>query len=84
MTAFRRGDYICLVDRGELEPFERFLDRGNFIVSQYPQSSEEYNKVVLFSRIYINSKYLGCMYDGIVMGELNKMIEKMNQSDLGK
>lgn len=78
MTVFRRGNFICLVDQWEGEPYERFIERGNFIVSQYPKSEEEYNRLLLFSRIYINVKYLGCVYDGIVTAELNKLIEKMN------
>ena len=83
MTLFRNHNYICLVDQEKLEPYERFIERGNFIACQKPQTKEEYDKVVLYSRIYINSKYFGCKYDGIVTSELNKMIEKLTSKEPG-
>lgn len=84
MTLFRRGNSAFLIEREYNEADEIFVDRGNFIASQLPKTENEYNKVELFSRIYVNVKYLGCVYDDTVMARLNKMIEKMNQNGLGK
>lgn len=75
MTFFRKGELICLISKNEEETFENFLERGNFIVNQYPKDIKEYNKSILYSFIYINVKYLHCKYDEKILDELNKMIK---------
>lgn len=73
MSIFRKGSVIVIVDKNENEPMEQFIERGNFIVKQNPRNDSEYEKYVLFSRIYMNIKYLGCEYDPNIMKEINVM-----------
>lgn len=77
---FRKSNLICKIEK-EIdtdETMEQFLDRGYFVMNQNPQTEEEYNTAVLYSRIYINVKYKKCMYEDRVMMILkNKMIEKI-------
>jgi hypothetical protein len=70
MTAFRKGNYMCIVDRDIAEPIERFIDRGNFILNRKPLTKEAYNEALIYSRIYINVKYLKCVYDDKIMNNL--------------
>ena len=74
MSIFRKNNKIYIVHKDELEPYEHFIERGNFIASQEPQDEEQYNYIVSYSRIYINNKYLGCEYQDQIMKELNKML----------
>jgi hypothetical protein len=76
MSVFRKGNKIYIVHKDVLETYEHFIDRGNFIASQNidPMEEEEYEKVVLYSKIYVNNKYLGCEYHNQIMKELNRMI----------
>ena len=75
MTFFRKGVRYCIIERGRLEPMEQFMGRGNFIVSQKFTTKEEYERVLMYSRIYINVKYYGVEYEGVVMRELGGMVE---------
>ena len=74
---FRNKTLIYLVERDDEEPFEYLMDRGYFIANQMPQNDDEYNNALLYSRIYINHKYFGCIYNNVIMNELNKMIVKL-------
>ncbi len=76
MSVFRCGNTICIVAKNEAENMDIYLDRGNFIVSQKPKNDSEYNKILLYSNIYINCKYLGCSYNKNIMDEMYNMREK--------
>lgn len=76
MSIFKKGITICYVVQEEDEPYDHFLDRGNFIVSQEPKNDQEYNKAVIYSRFYINNKILKCAYDSEIMKELETMKQK--------
>ena len=73
MSVFRKGAVICFVTRDPDEPYEHFLDRGNFVVSQLPGNDKEYNRAVLYSHIYINNKVMKCVYSVVIMKELGEM-----------
>lgn len=75
---FIKNGYYCIIEKNKLEIMEHFIERGYFIVSQKPISSENYNNIITYSNIYINNKYFKCEYDDIVMNKLNSMIENMN------
>ena len=34
MSVFRKGNKIYIVHKDQLEPYEHFIDRGNFIANQ--------------------------------------------------
>lgn len=73
MTFYRKNNLICLIEQNETEPYEHFIERCNFITSQPIKNDADYNKTVLYSRIFINQKYLKCSYEADVMSELDKM-----------
>lgn len=73
MTYYRKNNLIYLIDQNINEPYEHFMERCNFIASQSIKNDADYNKAVLYSRIFINNKYLKCSYDVDVMNELDKM-----------
>lgn len=77
MNVFRKGTVICLVNQNQAENIDKFIDRGNFIVSQKPQNNKEYDKAVLYSNIYSNVKYLSCEYSVGIMKELREMEKKL-------
>lgn len=77
MNVFRKGTVICLVNQNEAENIDKFIDRGNFIVSQKPQNKQDYDKAVLYSNIYANVKYLKCEYSINIMKELEIMKNKL-------
>ena len=77
MSIFRNGMTICLVERNEAESIDKFIIRGNFVASQKPQNDQEYIKAVLYSNIYVNVKFLKCVYGVNIMKELKLMEEKL-------
>ena len=78
MSVFRKDNKIYIVHKDDLETYEHFIERGNFIACQNidPEKKEDYDKIILYSYIYINNKYLGCEYHDQIMSELNKMMKK--------
>ena len=67
MSIFRKDNCIIILEKDKDEIIEHFIERGNYIVSRNPKSEKEYNRLVLYSRIYINIKYLGCEYGPEIM-----------------
>ena len=80
MSVFRKNNKLYIVHKNDLENYEHFIERGNFISSQNPETQQEYDNVVLYSYIYINNKYLGCEYHQVIMNKLNDMVKKINLS----
>ena len=74
---FSKEGYICYVEQFKNEPFEHFMDRGYFIVSQKPQTRKEYDDVLRLSRLYINILVNGCKYDDEVMKKIEGMMDKI-------
>lgn len=72
MTAFFKDGYVCIINKQECEAREKFLERGNFIVSQKPKDENEYEENELYSRLYINVKYLNCTYNKQVLDKLDQ------------
>ena len=73
MSVFRKNNKIYIVHKSTLEPYEHFIERGNFIAAQEP-TKEEYENVLLYSRMYINNKHLGLEYQPAIMKKLGQMI----------
>lgn len=80
MAFYRKNNLICLIDQGVHETNEHFIERCNFITSQPIKNDNDYQKAVLYSRIYINHKYLKCGYENDVMSELDKMKVNLQKS----
>ena len=76
MTFFRKGIVVCKIDRSRTESDQMFYDRCTFIVNLDPKTESEYNQAVLYSNIYVNHKYLKCLYNSEIMNQLNKMTIK--------
>jgi hypothetical protein len=78
MTLHYKNKTMCIVNPLENELPEHFIDRCNFITSQPMKNDDEYNKVINYSYIYSNNKYLGCIYDDKIMDQLKLMIKKLH------
>lgn len=76
MSIFRKNSNIYIVIKDSTETYEQYIERGNFIASQEPKTESEYENIVLYSHIFINSKYLFCAYSKDIMNKLEKMIKK--------
>lgn len=74
---FMKDGCFCKIEKDEQEPLEYYYERSNFIVSQKPQNEEEYKRYVIFSRIWINMKYLGSEYAPEILGVLSNMEKNM-------
>jgi len=70
---FTENGFFCTIEQDDDEPLEQFYERGHFIVSQKPISIIKFNEAIIYSRIWINKKYLGCEYDENVNQKLKKM-----------
>ena len=68
---FIKDGYYCLVKKDDDESYEHFIERGNFIVSQKENNIIEINKIIIYSKIWINYKYMGCCYTPEIMNKLN-------------
>jgi hypothetical protein len=61
-------------DYGESE--EHFIERGNFVVSQNIETSDDHKKAVKLSRLYRNVQF-GARYSITLMNCLNEMETNM-------
>ena len=73
MTLFHKNKTLCIIPPQPNEPKEHFVDRCNFITSQQINNDTDYKKVITYSYIYSNNKYLGCMYNEQTMAQLKMM-----------
>ena len=73
MTLFHKNKTLCIINPLPNEPKEHFIDRCNFITSQTIISDNDYKKIITYSYIYSNNKYLGCTYDDKTMVQLKIM-----------
>ncbi len=70
MAVYLKKGTLCIVNKKSYEPDEHYLERVNFITNQKPTTQKEFDKVELYSKIYINVKYLKCTYQKQVMNTL--------------
>ena len=73
---FKKRGHVIILTRDK-EPIEWFVNRGYFVVSQFPNSIEEYNNAVTYSRIYVNKKYKKCGYSEKIEKRLRNMTKNM-------
>jgi hypothetical protein len=74
---FKKNGFIVKLTRDQGEPDEHFVERGEFVVSQKPGRSDEYQNAVRLSRIYRNNKHDKAVYSPNIMGQLEMMSTKM-------
>jgi len=80
MTSFKKGSYICTVPRDKYEPYEWYVQRGQFVASLKPSTQKEYDEAIRLSRVYVNMRFQKCRYDNGTMDEIKKVEEKMYSS----
>lgn len=76
MSLYHKNKTICIIAQNKNEPTEHFIDRCNFITSQKINNDNDYNRIITYSKVYTNTKYLGCSYDNITTKTLNEMIKQ--------
>lgn len=77
MAVFRKNGLSVMVEMDSHESYEMFAKRGWFIVCQKPETLDEYNEAVRFSRIYVGVKDHGRIYSDSIMIKLDKKCEKL-------
>ena len=75
MEFSKDGNMIFLFKK-KYESNEIFMKKGWFIISQ-PNLSENYDNILKLSEIYINIKFLNCIYDSKIMFKINEMEKYM-------
>lgn len=73
MTVFIADGYQIILQKEEMEDYEGFMVRGNFVAKQKPKTKREIAEAIFYSRIYINVKMFGMVYQDDIMEKLNKM-----------
>jgi hypothetical protein len=59
---FKKEGFAILVSQELGEPYEHFLERGYFVVSQKPNNITELEEAIKYSKIYMNKKMDRCEY----------------------
>ena len=77
---FVKNGYSIYLDKDPLESYDMFYKRGWFIVSQINNdniSPQSYNKIISYSKIWINMKYNRCSYGSSIEKEIATMTKNM-------
>jgi hypothetical protein len=64
------------IDKRNDETNEMFIERNFYISHINPITIEEFNKTLMEANMLVNTKYLGCKYNGEL---INKIIEKREE-----
>lgn len=75
---FQKNGHFCIVPRDIGESYERFLDRGYFIIDVISKNKENFDKILILSRIWANIKYDDMVYDNEIMLEIDKLLKNTN------
>lgn len=82
MIVFKKG-HCCVVRQGKYEPYDSFLIRSNFIVSQkFNENNEDnecnisYNDILTKSYVFSNINN-GLIYKKELMDKIEEMANKM-------
>ena len=79
---FIKNGNFCVIEKDEYEPFEHYYERCNFIVSQinngHYTDDITYSQYVIYSKIWLNIKYLGCEYDKDIHDIIDVMTKKLS------
>ena len=68
----KNGNYY-IIEKDNFESIEKFNERGWFIANISPKNDKEFNEAILLSRIMINIKYNGAIYDKILMKKISDL-----------
>lgn len=74
---FVRGIYFCDIEKRLFESDSVFYDRVNFILSNKPDSEIRLAKLIKYSYLYSNVKYLKCEYSKKIMRKIKNMSHDM-------
>ena len=73
---FKKNGISILLKKDENEPYDMFVGRGWFIVSQRNSDLfNNFNEVVKLSKIWANTKFKKCKYNNYLNKKV-KMLEK--------
>lgn len=74
---FKKDGFVCNVEQDKYEQKEHLIVRGYFVVSQKPITKEQYDEAILYSRIYVNTKFKKCLYNDEITHKLETMVAKV-------
>lgn len=73
MTQFTYDGYRIVLNKDENEDNEHFKIRGFFIAKQKPETKSELDIAIHYSRMYLNIKLYGTVYQQDIMDKINNM-----------
>lgn len=68
------GSKIYLFPRLPFETDTIFSARKKFFMEQSPKTDKKYLEAVKMSMVFVNVKFLGCLYSDNIMEELKNML----------
>jgi hypothetical protein len=74
---FKKNGYTIKLDRDYGELDEQFTERGIFVISQFPKTTDDYDEAIKMSRIFRNNKYNHASYSTYLMKKLDEMKDNM-------
>lgn len=75
MDVIINNGYLIIIKPDKNEFKEHTINRGIFIAKQKPKNIEEYNDLVVYSRVHNNIKYNKSGYNKLI---INKLINYCN------
>lgn len=70
MSHFKKKGYLYYVPRDPDELLEHYILRGIYVSNIRPTNTEEYNRTIINSRLYLNKKIRQCTYSNLVIPEM--------------
>lgn len=77
MSMFIKKGHFCIVPHEDSESYERYMARGYAIISQYPKTLINFQRIEQLSRYLDNIKYLGCIYNKNIHDECVKLEKRI-------
>lgn len=78
MAFYKRGK-IYKIEREIGEMQEHYIKRGHFILMCCPVNNDQFDEYITLSRLYINVREKGCIYDKNIMEIIDKKIMEIKK-----
>ena len=73
---FIKDGLLVTLTKDEIEPLEKFVERGYFVVSQKPDS-KNLDKIETLSKVHSNMIHEDCSYSKNLMRTVQQMAKKV-------
>lgn len=72
---FEKNGKSIILDINKSENYDLFIERGNFIINNIDKINS-IDELIKLSHIYINYKYLNCIYEKELLDIIKNLIKK--------